>query len=94
MEIHLTPAQKAFIRQAVEAGRFERAEDAVHAALALLEERERALGEFRATLDEAEASIARGEGIAISPESMRELAEDVKRRGRARIAAERQTAAR
>jgi Arc/MetJ-type ribon-helix-helix transcriptional regulator len=35
MEVHLTPDQKAFIRQAIESGRFTRAEDAVKEALAL-----------------------------------------------------------
>jgi hypothetical protein len=44
------------------------------------------LAEFRKTLDAAEASIGRGEGIPITRESMRELAEDVKRRGHERLA--------
>ena len=39
-------------------------------------------------IDAAQASIDRGEGIEITQQSMRELAEDVKRRGRARLAAE------
>jgi hypothetical protein len=44
--------------------------------------------EFRATLDEARASLERGEGRAITPESMRELSAEVKERGRARLIAE------
>ncbi len=51
-----------------------------------LEERRRA--EILARVDEAEASLARGEGIVITQASMRQLAEDVKQRGRARLAAE------
>ena len=43
-----------------------------------------------AAVDAAEASLARGEGTIITRESMRELAEDVNRRGRARLAVERQ----
>jgi hypothetical protein len=35
-----------------------------------------------------DASLARGEGIPIAEESMRALAEDVKQRGRQRLAAE------
>ena len=89
MTIELTPAQEAFIRQAVAGGRFERVEDAVAEALLLFEEHERRRSEFLASLDEAQESLDRGEGIVIAPESMRALAEDVKRRGRARIAAER-----
>jgi putative addiction module CopG family antidote len=90
MEIDPTPDQDAFIRAAIAAGRFASAEDAVREAMALWEEREReaALAEFRATLDEAEASIARGEGIEITPESMRRLSKDIIERCRARLGAE------
>ena len=42
MEVHLTPDQKAFVRQAIESGRLHREEDAVQEALSLWEERERA----------------------------------------------------
>jgi hypothetical protein len=63
------------LRDAIEAGRIDS------------EERERR-SEILAAVDIAQASTARGEGIEITRESMRELAEDVKRRGRARLAAE------
>jgi putative addiction module CopG family antidote len=91
MEVHLTPDQQAFVRQAIESGRFLREEDAVKEALSLWEERERTRAEILVAVDEAEASLARGDGRAITQDSMRELAEDVKRRGRARLAAEEQT---
>jgi Arc/MetJ-type ribon-helix-helix transcriptional regulator len=91
MEVQLTPDQKAFVRQAIESGPLRREEDAVKEALSLWEERERTRAEILAAVDEAEASLARGEGRIITRESMRELAEDVKRRGRARLAAEQQT---
>jgi Arc/MetJ-type ribon-helix-helix transcriptional regulator len=91
MEVHLTPDQKAFVRQAIESGRLVREEDAVQEALSLWEERERTRAEILVAVDEAEASLARGEGRAITQESMRELAEDVKRRGRARLDLEQQT---
>ena len=87
MEVQLTPDQQAFVRQAIESGRLHRAEDAVKEALSLWEERERTRAEILAAVDEAEASLARGEGRIITRESMSELAEDVKRRGRARLAA-------
>ena len=88
MEVHLTPDQKAFVRQAIESGRLVREEDAVQEALSLWEERERTRAEILVAVDEAEASLARSDGRIITRESMRELAEDVKRRGRARLAAE------
>jgi Arc/MetJ-type ribon-helix-helix transcriptional regulator len=80
-----------FVRQAIESGRLVREEDAVKEALSLWEERERSRAEILAAVDEAEASLARAEGRPLTEESMRELAEDVKRRGRAPLAAEQQT---
>ena len=91
MEVQLTPDQKAFVRQGIESGRLRREEDAVKEALSLWEERERTRAEILAAVDEAEASLARGEGRIITQESMRELAREVKQRGRARLAAEQQT---
>jgi len=91
MEVQLTPDQQAFVRQAIESGRLRREEDAVKEALSLWEERERTRAEILAAVDEAEASIARGEGRIVTPESMRELAAEVKRRGRERLAGERRS---
>lgn len=91
MEVRLTPDQKAFIQHAIETGRFNRVEDAVREALSLWEERERSRAEILAAVDVAEASFARGEGRSITEQSMRELAGEVKKRGRARLANERPT---
>jgi putative addiction module CopG family antidote len=66
MEVHLTPDQEAFVRQAIASGRLQRAEEAVEQALSLYEERERNRMEILGALDAAEASIARGEGIEIT----------------------------
>jgi Arc/MetJ-type ribon-helix-helix transcriptional regulator len=82
MEVHLTPDQKAFVRQAIESGRLHREEDAVQEALSLWEERERTRAEILTAVDVAEASIARSEGRTITQESMRQLADEVKQRGR------------
>ena len=88
MEVHLTPEQQTLVRQAIESGRLHQEEDAVQEALSLWEGRERERTELIASLDEAAASLDRGEGTVITPESMRALAEEVKQRGRARLAAE------
>jgi hypothetical protein len=48
-------------------------------------ERERRRTEILAAVDIAKASIDRGEGIEITRESVRLLAEDVRRRGRAQL---------
>lgn len=59
--------------------------DAVREALSLWEERERRRGEILATVDTAEAALAGGEGGTVTQQSMRELADEVKRRGRLRL---------
>jgi Arc/MetJ-type ribon-helix-helix transcriptional regulator len=69
MEVHLTPDQKAFVRQAIQSGRFLREEAAGKEALSLWQERERTRLEILAAVEEAEASLAAGEGRAITTES-------------------------
>ena len=88
MDVQLTPDQKAFARRAIESGRLHSEVDAVQEALALWEERERQRVEFLLTLDDARASLARGEGRVITQESMQQLASEVKERGRARLLAD------
>src|SRR5207237_10579890 len=89
MNVDLTPDQRALVKRAIESGRFSHEEEAVQEALALWEERERRRLEILASLDEAEASLARGEGRPITEESLKALADDVKQRGRTRLATER-----
>ena len=91
MDVQITPDQKAFVSLAIESGRLRREEDAVKEALSSWEERERNRAEILAAVDDAEASLARGEGRVITPESLRELAEEVKRRGRVRLASSQQS---
>jgi putative addiction module CopG family antidote len=88
MEVELTADRQAFIRRAIDNGRFQTETDAVREALALWEDRERKRAEFLMTIEEARASLARGEGRVITEESVRQLATDVKDRGRARLLAE------
>jgi Arc/MetJ-type ribon-helix-helix transcriptional regulator len=61
MEVQLTSDQQAFVRQAIESGRLRREEDAVKEAPALWEERERTRVAILAAVDDAEASLARGD---------------------------------
>ena len=85
MEVQLTSDQRAFIREAIAAGRFQREEDAVREALSLWEERERARVAILVAVDAAETSLAGGKGRAITEASMLALADEVKQRGRARL---------
>ena len=89
MIVHLTPDQEAFVLNAIASGRLRGDEGAVREALALWERRERARAEILASVDVAEAALARDEGRVITRESMRDLAAEVKQRGRARVAAAR-----
>jgi putative addiction module CopG family antidote len=89
MNVDLTPDQRALVKRAIESGRFSHEEEAVQEALALWEKRERRRLKILAALDEADASLARGEGRLITDDSMKALAEDVKQRGRRRLESER-----
>jgi putative addiction module CopG family antidote len=75
MDVELTPDQKAFAQRAIESGRLQSEKDAIREALALWEERERQRIEFLLTLDEAKASLARGEGRIITQGRGRLLAQ-------------------
>ena len=89
MEVHLTPDQEAFIRQAIESGRLHRKEEAVQEAMSLWEERERRRLEILTAVDLAEASLARGEGRRVTTHAeAAQLVKDIKRRGMARLSAE------
>jgi len=77
------------IRHSINAGRFRGREDAVREAMSLWEERERRRLEITATVEQAEAPLARGEGRRIAThEELTQLTEDIQRRGMARLAAE------
>jgi predicted DNA-binding protein len=89
MEIRLPSEQEARLA-AIAASTGRSTDELVQEAIELWEkEQARALAEFRKSLDDAESSIARGEGIDITPESMRRLSKDVIERCRARLEMER-----
>jgi len=94
VNVELTPDQRAFVQKAIESGRFSKAEEAIQEALVLWEERERRRVEILAMLDEADASLARGEGIPITEQSVKVLVEEAKQRLRRRIEAERSATSR
>jgi Arc/MetJ-type ribon-helix-helix transcriptional regulator len=89
MELHLTPDQQAMIREGIESGRLQRAEDAFEQAMSLWEERERRRAEIMLAVNASEASLASGKGRIISSrEQATELAEAIRRRGADRLATE------
>jgi hypothetical protein len=88
MEIASIPTRSRLTAIAASTGRT--TDEFVREAIELWEqEQARALAEFRESFDEAEASIAREEGIDITPETMRQLSKDIMERCRARLEADR-----
>jgi Arc/MetJ-type ribon-helix-helix transcriptional regulator len=91
MEVQFSPGQKAFVREAITSGRISNEAEAVTQALLMWEERERRRVEILSAVELAKQSLDRGEGRRITTESeLRQLADDVKRRGMARLTAEQQ----
>jgi len=89
MEVQPTPDQQALIRDAIASGRLHRPEEAMQQALMLWEERERRRLEILATVELSQASLARGEGRTVTTrEESDQFAQDITRRGMARLAAE------
>jgi len=88
VEVQLTLDQAAFVRQTMDTGRLRAEEEAVQEAMPLWEERERRRLEILVAADQAEASLAPGEGRRITTlDGMTQLAADIKRRGMAKLAA-------
>jgi Arc/MetJ-type ribon-helix-helix transcriptional regulator len=85
MDIALTPEQQDIIGHAVATGRVAAPEDAVREALDLWVERERRRSEILTVVDEAEAALARGEGMSVAVAGISELIADVQSRGRERL---------
>lgn len=80
MNVSLTPELEAFVGQAVQSGRYASASEAVREGLRLLEERE---AKFLALKRE----IQKGMDSPVLGDFDQAFADDVKRRGRERLAA-------
>jgi Arc/MetJ-type ribon-helix-helix transcriptional regulator len=92
MNVDFTPDQQSLVQRAIESGRFRRPEDAAQEAFSLWAERERRRSEILAAVNDAEASLAQGEGRRITTqEESRRLANDIAQRGKARLAADKPT---
>ena len=83
MEVRLTPDQEALLRQALKTGRLSNEDEAAREAFSLWEKRERNRAELIAALDEAESDLAAGRYTDHTDETLPQLADDLKREGRA-----------
>jgi hypothetical protein len=88
MEARLTSDQRRFVSHAVESGPLSSAEDTMSETLALCEDRERRRMEFRSSLLEAQASLARLEARKTTQESARRISAEFSERRPARMMAE------
>ena len=86
--ISLTGHLDAFVETAVAGGRYQNASEVMREALRLLERRdeaeERRLSQLLASVDLAEAQLARGEGIEIPAEEIESFVAEIGREVRAR----------
>lgn len=82
MEVHLTPDQEAFLRQAIASGRLRGEDEAAQQAFALWEARERNRMEILAALDEAESDLESGRFSVHNEVSSPQLADELKREAR------------
>jgi putative addiction module CopG family antidote len=85
MEVRLSPEQEAFVRQAIESGRFRGAEDVVREALEMWHDRERKRADIMEVFDLAEASVSRVAERNVTKEPAK-AAGKAKRRGRKQVA--------
>jgi antitoxin ParD1/3/4 len=83
MSVTLTPQIEAMIRERVESGRYDNANDVVREALRLLEEREK-LDHLRSLLAVGLEQLRRGEFVEFTPDYMKDVhqrAQEALRRG-------------
>ncbi len=73
MVIQVSPDLEARIREKVESGEYADSSAVIRAAMRLLDKRDRELRELRVSIAEAQAAIARGEGIELTPEVWDEI---------------------
>ncbi len=72
MSVTLTPRAEAMVRQKIETGSYGTADEVIEEALRLLDQRD-FKERLRASLDEAEAELDRGEGVEWTPELTKRL---------------------
>ena len=83
MNVSLTPELERLVNEKVESGLYQTASEVVREALRLLKERDQAREQLRVDVQAGFDQLARGEGRTYEKTSGRQLAEQIKSRGRA-----------
>ncbi len=92
MTVEIPPEFQQFVHQVIDAGSYTSEAAVVGEALRLLQQRQRRLEELRREIQPALDGLGRGEGvIELDDSELDAFFEDIKARGDARLAAERQT---
>ncbi len=94
MNVSLTPELEELVNTKVKAGLYETPSEVVREGLRLLKERDEHLQWLRAEVRAGFEDIERGDCSDYDERSTRRLADDIKTRGRVRLAAEKKKTAR
>ncbi len=87
----MSPEQQAFIKAGIEGGRYKSSEDAIHEALRHWEDRQRTLAQLQVLVDEGMEDLEQGRYNDFTDETLPELFEQIKRRGRKRLSSRPET---
>jgi antitoxin ParD1/3/4 len=94
MNVALTPDLEELVNSKLKEGRYETADEVIREGLRLLKERDDHLNWLRAEIRLGFDDIERGDYTEHDQSSTKALAEDIKRRGRLRLAASKRKPAR
>jgi antitoxin ParD1/3/4 len=87
MTVLLTHEQEALIKEHLSTGRYASEDEVIGEALALLKQHEKALEKLRADVREGLEDLEQGRYSTYNNETLGDFFEDVKKRGRERLAA-------
>ena len=92
MDISINEQNSEWLRQKVESGKFASADEVLELARELFDERDEALAkeleDVRRSIDIGIQQLSNGEYTEYTDETLHELFDDIRRRGRERLAAE------
>ena len=94
MNVSLTPELEKFVKDKVKGGMYASASEVVREGLRWLEVRDKTqaekLADLREAIAEADRDFEEGRYVELDDEGLREFFEDIKRRGRERLAQRRE----
>ena len=86
MNVSLSPELEKLVKEKVESGKYPTADDVVREGLQLLKERDEEFEALRRDIREGFEDIERGDYEDYDDDSLKDLFEDIKTRGRLRLA--------